>query len=348
MTAWASRLDATAPPVRTMPRLSVSVLNHNYGHFLERCLKSILSQSYRDFDVVVIDDCSNDDSMGVIQPFLEDPRVRLIAHKQNTGFVRSLVEGVEASSSPYITVISADDFVLNDTAFERQMRLLEGNPTTSFCYAAWVVINTTTKDGMVPFPMVPFQEDHIWSGDLEFKHFCNNYYVLHTGTIIRRNAYIAVGGYDTSFRYAIDTAMWAMLCGAGDVAYVAEPLYAYRIHGSNMSRRPEALRTTVDELMRMVDRGFANLPEGSIKSDQRLLRRARQTALANVSSVEIFAGRVLGGLRVHAYAARLRPRDALFQRRVISLLARTLLGARAFAWLVKNARRGPTPRYKAG
>lgn len=325
------------------PRLSITVLNYNYGHFLRDCLESILAQSYRDFEVIVIDDCSKDDSVRVVEPFLQDPRVRLITHTQNAGFVGSLIEGAEASSSPYLTVISADDFVLSPTAFEQQMRLLEANPNTSFCHGAWVILDTKTQ---AIIEVLPFSKDHVWSGEDEFQQLCTNYYVLHTGTIIRRTAYAAVGGYDTSRRYTIDCTMWAVLCGAGDVAYVAETLYGYRIHGSNMSHRPEALRATTDELIRMVDLGFASLPEGSVKSDLRLRRRARQKALANVSSMEVFAGRRLSGWLAHAYATRLHPREALFQRLVVSMAAHTLLGARGLKWLrsLRGGSDARTPR----
>jgi hypothetical protein len=317
------------------PRVSVTVLNHNYGHFLGECLRSILAQTFTDFEVIVIDDCSNDDSLGVIEPFLMDPRVRLIAHTTNAGFMRSLIEGANASSSPYLTVISADDFVRSPTAFERQVGLLEANPRTSFCYGSWIITDTQSapRDEGVQVPVIPFCDDHVWSGEKEFEQLCTWYYVPHSGTIIRRTAYEAVGGYDVSKRYTSDITMWALLCGAGDVAYVAEPLYGYRLHGSNMSRSPEALQATTDQLIRMVDLGFTNLPEGPVKSDQLLLRRARQFALITVPRTEVFAGRQLAGWKALAYAVRLYPREALMQRQVVYLAARTLVGARGFEWL---------------
>lgn len=330
MISHKTRTNAAVPARTNGPRLSVTVLNYNYGHFLEQCLESILCQSFTDFEVIVIDDCSTDDSLEVIKPYRKDPRVRLLSHTENAGFVRSLIEGVEASSSEYMTVVSADDFVLDSSAFEQQMSLLEKHPATSFCYASWIYMSMETR----PLgDVVPFSEDHVWNGEREFREFCTRFYVLHTGTIIRRSAYQAVGGYDTSIRYTLDNTMWAQLCGAGEVAYVAQPLYGYRTHGANMSHNPRALRATVDEFVRLVDLGFARLPEGPVKSDARLLRRSRQAALAGVATMQIFAGRPVDGWKAHVYAARLHPREALFQRRVISLAARTLLGARGFKWL---------------
>lgn len=331
----------SADPGHT-PRLSVTVLNHNYGHFLKECLDSILSQSFENFELLVIDDCSSDNSLDVIGPFLRDRRVRLITHATNSGFVQSLVEGVRLSAAPFITVVSADDLVLDPTAFERQMGLLESNPETAFCYSAWQFVDTTESglSRQEPFTVKPFADDHVWAGETEFRRLCAEYYVLHTGTIIRKAAYEAVGGYDESVRYTIDIAMWTLLCGAGEVAYIARPLYGYRVHGSNMSRDPAVLRATVDELLRMVELSFARLPAGQVKSDRRLLRRARRKALANVSSMEILGGRIRAGWRVHAHAVRLRPADAIFQRQLASMVMRTLLGGNLFSWLVKGVRNG--------
>jgi glycosyltransferase involved in cell wall biosynthesis len=328
------------------PRLSVTVLNYNYGHFLGDCLRSILSQSYTDFEVIVIDDCSKDDSIQVIEPFLQDPRVRLIAHKENAGFVRSLIEGADASTSPYLTVISADDFVLSPMAFERQMGLLDANPRTSFCYGSWILKDTNSdpEGEGEPYSVIPFSEDHVWNGDREFEHLCAWYYVLHSGTIVRRTAYKAVGGYDSSIRYTTDITLWSLLCGVGDVAYVAEPVYGYRLHGSNMSRSPVALRATTDELIRMVHLAFANLPEGPVKSDRRLLRRARRFALITVPRTEIFGGRQMAGWKALLHGARLHPREALIQRQVVYLAARTLLGTRGFERLRSLKRPGSVVR----
>src|SRR5207244_4000882 len=71
------RLRRLGGMVLTNPLLSVTVLNYNYARFLPGCLDSILRQSFQDFELIVIDDCSTDGSLEVIRPYLSDPRVRL-------------------------------------------------------------------------------------------------------------------------------------------------------------------------------------------------------------------------------------------------------------------------------
>src|SRR5215217_6817411 len=134
MSAAEQSSDGEAPaPVGVRPTLSVTVLNYNYGAYLPGCLDSILRQTFRDFELIVIDDCSSDDSLDVVRPYLADPRVRLVAHKQNVGYGGSLIEGTETcSTGEYVTVISADDLVHQPDAFERQIALLQAHPQASF------------------------------------------------------------------------------------------------------------------------------------------------------------------------------------------------------------------------
>src|SRR5512146_3551728 len=98
------------------PILSVTVLNYNYAHYLPQCLDSILRQTWNDFELILINDRSTDNSLEVIQPYLADPRIRLVDHQQNKGYISSLIEGSELSRGRYITVISADDYCVSNRA----------------------------------------------------------------------------------------------------------------------------------------------------------------------------------------------------------------------------------------
>ena len=92
------------------PPLSVTVLNYNYAHYLAQCLDSILGQTWTDFELILINDCSTDHSMEVIERYVADPRVRVVNHERNRGFVASLIEGAQLSRGKYLMVISADDY----------------------------------------------------------------------------------------------------------------------------------------------------------------------------------------------------------------------------------------------
>src|SRR5690242_18034091 len=65
------------------PTLSVTVLNYNYAHYLPQCLDSILSQTWTDFELTLINDCSTDNSLEIIKPYLADPRIKFVNHEVN-------------------------------------------------------------------------------------------------------------------------------------------------------------------------------------------------------------------------------------------------------------------------
>ena len=125
-------------PAARAPLLSVTVLNYNYGRFLGQCLDEVLAQSYPHFEVIVVDDCSQDDSLRVVEPYLADPRVRLVAHTTNQGFTRSLIEATEEHSrGEFVMVISADDRTLRPDAFARQLALLIERPDVAWVHTAF-------------------------------------------------------------------------------------------------------------------------------------------------------------------------------------------------------------------
>ncbi len=245
-------MSGAAPdPTRPTPTLSVVVLNYNYARYLPACLKSILGQTFRDFEVVVVDDRSTDDSRDVVVPFLSDSRVRLHPNTTNMGFCKSLIAGTEElTRGEFVTVISADDLVQRPDAFERQMALLRAHPETAFCFSAIDLVRGESVVG----------EHHSFNsetvmGSREALHALllrGTVWPLHSGTIIRRSAYERAGGYRRDIAIVLDLAMWLPLTMEGGFAYVPERLYGYRLHEGQMSVATAKIRANAREVGRVL------------------------------------------------------------------------------------------------
>ncbi len=311
------------------PLLSVTVLNYNYAKYLPTCLDSILHQSFRDFELIIINDCSTDNSLEVIQPYLADPRVRLINHAQNKGFVASLIEGSELSRGKYITVISADDYCISSLAFARLVGLLETDDSVAFAYCAY---GQYGDDGVCRYVRRTHPRTYIRSGLDEFRELVLDPYILHSGTIIRASAYHAIGGYDPAMRYAVDVKIWLLLCAQGSVAYCADELFAYRMHVSNMSHSRAAIQASLRETLDGINASFALL-RGKLDKARKLRRRAIRCALVAIPTDDIFAGRLKRGWYGYLCSLRMHPFMTVCQARTGILIARTLLGARGFETL---------------
>jgi glycosyltransferase involved in cell wall biosynthesis len=315
------------------PLLSVTVLNYNYGHYLDQCLTSILSQTLSDFELILINDCSTDDSLTVIEPYLADPRVRLVNHDVNCGYVASLREGCALSQGRYLTVVSADDYALDPNAFTRLCEVLEADPAIGFCYSAW---QERDDDGHVRHERLGAEQTYVHEGTTEVRRLLQSSPILHSGTIIRRTAYDAVSGYDAACRYSVDTNMWLALCAVGKVAYVSDFLFAYRAHQSNMSQSGGSLWKATEEMLHGIDVALARFSETDLPDRASLRRQAQQRALVAVPTLDIFAGRIARGWIGFLQAARHYPWLTLGQVRTLSLILRTLLGPRLYVSLTER------------
>lgn len=308
------------------PRLSVTVLSHNYGRYLAGCLDSILAQSFTDFEVIVIDDCSDDGTPRVLEPYRQDPRVRVVRHEQNRGFVGSLVEGTEElSRGELVTVVSADDAVIDRHAFARQIEVFDRTPDLSFCFSGFVRFERSPEHWTES--VTPLADDRVLSERDAFATLLSGRHLhpLHSGTMIRAASYRRAGGYRRDLRMAIDCALWPLLALQGPVGYVATPLYGYRIHGGQMSQSLAVGRRCLEELMRGIDLGCAAAAARGWKVTA-LRDDARSFKIGAAAMEDAFAGRRRLALQRLLAAVSYRPVLALSSSVLRGVVVRLLLG----------------------
>lgn len=326
------------------PLLSVTILNYNYARFLPTCLNSILGQTFSDFELLLIDDASTDNSLDVIRPYLSDPRVRLVAHPENQGFVRSLIEGSSISRGKYLTVISADDWCASPAAFERQIAVMERDDQIAFAFSAY---GFYTDEQTCTAVQQTAPASSVRPGREVFQDLVLYRPIHHSGTMIRKSAYDAIGGYDPHLRYAIDAQLWLGLCHVGSVAYLHEALYAYRHHGANMSKSTIAVSRSIHEVLQILDWAFGMLWPAERPGLDWLYRKAIRRALTDYAMIYTFqhANPRLGWYYFWV-ALKLRPAATLFQKATAILLLRSLLGRGGYR-LLEQARASFSPRTRA-
>ena len=120
----------------TKPGLvSVVMPNHNHAHYLPRALDAMLAQTWRDFEIIVVDDASTDNSVEVVKGYIErDPRVCLVALEKNGGVNRAVAEGLAVAFGEYLHAAAADDFV-EPIFLERCVAEMTRNPKAALCFS---------------------------------------------------------------------------------------------------------------------------------------------------------------------------------------------------------------------
>lgn len=309
------------------PLLTATITCYNYAAYLPRAIESILNQSFQDFELVIVDNASTDNSVAIAQGYAaKDPRVRVFTHEKNMGHAYSLAESCERARGKYRVHVDADDWVEDRQAFERQLAIMEQNPEVVLVFSTLVGYN---RHGEVATVLRAFTGDAIVSGAEAADVIMAGGGIAHTGAMIRLSAYNAFGGYDRRFFHPLDLKLWVDLCAQGKVAYINKVLYGCQLHDISLSRTAK-LADVRDETLKVIDTVFAG-PLGAQFADPKAVRRrAISNTLMGELTNFIFSGRYKAGWSAYWDNLRLMPRETLLQKRTLILAARTLLGAGGF------------------
>jgi glycosyltransferase involved in cell wall biosynthesis len=219
---------------------------HNAGDFLMPSVESVLQQTFEDFELIVIDDCSSDGATDLLDG-LGDDRIRVITNATNLGAAQSRNLGIEAARGSIVAIQDADDISV-PTRFEQGVAMLGADPELCVVAGGHTYIDgdgnsmphqSFDSSSVMGYGVIPTTNDGIALGLESYQPFG------HGSVMARRSCMQAAGGYDRAFELAEDYALFsAMLISGCQFRGIPTPLYAYRIHGSGISR------TRVSELHR--------------------------------------------------------------------------------------------------
>lgn len=200
------------------PRISVVMSVYNGEKNLEQAIRSVLSQTFSNFEFIIVNDGSTDSSEKIINSF-DDPRIKLVRNESNMGLTQSLVKGFDLANGAYIARMDADDISLPHR-FETEVNFLDIHQDYALIGSSYYLINDLgEKLGIVP---VLLCNDQLKNELIEKNWFC------HGSTLIRKVAYDSVGGYNIGFTYAQDYDLWLRIAEQYKIANIEEPLYCWR------------------------------------------------------------------------------------------------------------------------
>ena len=182
------------------PVLSVVLPNHNHAHYLPRALRALLAQQRKADEIIVIDDCSTDDSRSVIERFAAaDTSIRLYLNERNRGALYSLQRGLETARGRYVYFAAADDYVLPGF-FQTALDLLAKHPECGLCCTNSALFDGKDKHFLGFRPVVrPLRRTGSLSaeGTTRLLRKADNF-ILTGSSVIRRDFALEAGGFDPS------------------------------------------------------------------------------------------------------------------------------------------------------
>jgi cellulose synthase/poly-beta-1,6-N-acetylglucosamine synthase-like glycosyltransferase len=238
------------------PTVSVIVPNFNHARFLRKRLDSILAQTYEDFELILLDDCSTDDSRTILREYAPHPRVTHVEFNEtNSGSpFKQWNRGVRLAQGKYVWIAESDDYA--DLRFiERLTTALDGNPEAVLAYCrSWRVNDDDCVAGNGDYYLHHLDAQQ-WSSDfcMAGSEICRRYFARinpipnASSVLFRKSIYERVGGADEDLRLCGDWKLWAGMAFTGSVLYVCEPLNYFRCHNLSVRSTLERMGANVPE-----------------------------------------------------------------------------------------------------
>lgn len=214
-----------------MPKVSVVIPAYNAMAYLPETLDSVLTQTFTDFEVLIVNDGSSDNIVEWASA-VKDSRVKLIS-QQNQGVSVARNTGIAQAQGEYITFLDADD-LWEPTKLEKQVRRLDDEPAVGLVYSWTALIDPAGKLTGTVFCYEA--EGNVWETILVHDIVCNG-----SCAMVRRNCFEKTGGFDPNLSGAADFDMWTRIAAHYPFAVVKEPLVRYRKAPNTMSKNRQKM-----------------------------------------------------------------------------------------------------------
>ncbi len=211
------------------PLVTVQMPVFNGARHLRNAVNSILGQSYTNFEFLIIDDGSNDESLEILKSFEAlDKRIKLIS-RGNKGLGATQLELSVAAQGIFVAQLDQDDIAHADR-LAKQVAFLVDHPEVVCVGSAYQIID---GEGRLLTTLNPPMED----AEIQLFNLQGHCAILHPSVMIRKSALVAVDGYDPNFNTAVDIDLWLRLGEIGKVANMPDVLLKYRLHENSASER---------------------------------------------------------------------------------------------------------------
>lgn len=214
-----------------MPLISVIVPSYNHEKYIGHTIESILGQTFQDFEIIIADDCSKDQTVKEIKKF-GDSRIKLFQFEKNQGGSVVVNHCIRFSKGKYIAILCSDDVFL-PAKLEKQLAVLETEPEISAVFSLVQIIDEDgnefqgTHTSSEIFKQ-PNRTRYEWLNHFFYKRNC----LCHPSVLIRKECYQSIGNYNESYAQLPDFDFWIRLCRKYEIHILQESMVKFRIRNN--------------------------------------------------------------------------------------------------------------------
>lgn len=246
-----------------MPKISINIITYNRAAYLSEAICSVLGQSFSDWELIVVDDASTDNTESIVKNFIAaDSRIKYFKNDQNKGVARSRNRALMTSLGDYIAVLDSDDLWCDTEKLQKQIEVFMSDPGAVLVGGNGRIID---KNGIEHGNYICVSSDK----QIRQKLLLKNQFI-HSSVVFPRRAAVASGGYDESLVVGEDYDLFLRLGTGGKISNLPLPVVKYREHDSNQSK--EKILSALKDNLRIIARYKNNYPNYYIAFCRRYLR----------------------------------------------------------------------------
>lgn len=236
-----SQTPQPSSPSSTPPGVSVVIPAYNYARFLPVAVESCLKQDYPNFEVVVIDDGSKDNTREVMAKY--GPPVRYV-YQANAGLSAARNSGIREARFDIVAFLDADDLLLPTHLSDSMAALAKLPPEYALIGCDYAPIDVDGK------PLAHTVHTAVVPGEVHLKDILMRTRFSPTGAVAKKEVFTQVGGFDTALRSTEDRDMWIRIAAKRRVWHVGKVLIEIRKHGSNMSNNADRMKNNMAAVLK--------------------------------------------------------------------------------------------------
>ncbi len=241
------------PQEGNSPKVSVCIDVCNYEAFLPKAIESVLDQDFGDFELIIVDDASQDGSFSIAQDYAaRDDRIVARRNPSNLGMVKNRNVCLRAARGEYVKILHADDFLRSENALGKMVVALDQNPGISLVASAMQVLSPSLKKSRPRFFFAdtrPLIGSSVITRCLQERR---NLIGPPSATMFRRR--LGLRGFDENFFHAADWEMWLHLLEQGCFGAIPEALVTYRQHQNQQTEKDKLTLSQYEDTLGLLDR----------------------------------------------------------------------------------------------
>ncbi|SHM31471.1 Glycosyl transferase family 2 [Chryseobacterium carnipullorum] len=210
-----------------MIKFSILIANYNNGRYFRDCYNSLISQTYQNWEVIIVDDASTDDSMEVIEMIIKnDPRFKMYRNATNQGCGYTKRECMKYAQGEICAYLDPDDAIYTD-ALEKITQEFVKNDITAAYSQMMLCDENLNPDKVFASTKQIYNSRFFFNCPTQFAHFFT----------FKKETYLKTSGINPNLKSAVDQDLYLKILEHGSVKYIKEPLYMYRLHAKGISQQ---------------------------------------------------------------------------------------------------------------